>query len=226
MLKPTNDPIDAHRRDLALAARKLREAEAAGGTQPYQAVRKLKAALEELAAVVQSVVEQQAVLAAQQAQLTAVQQQQAAILASIPITRTGQGSGGGFSPGGWNTVASTLVDRPAGKNNVNIFGSGQVQVSYRVPSIGGTTTWPFLAIRLVIDGIAGPAFGLSYRLSSYDGGVEGEARGTVNFARSRGGSGVAQVQVQVAITGWANGEASTSWSNQSADVSAICNFEQ
>ena len=50
---PTNDPFDAERRRREAAERAAREALTAGGTQPFQAVRKLTAALAELDAQAQ-----------------------------------------------------------------------------------------------------------------------------------------------------------------------------
>lgn len=60
---PTNDPFEVLRRQQEDAARKSRESLAAGGTQPFQSVRKLQAQIEEL----------QAQAAAIQAQADAIQ---------------------------------------------------------------------------------------------------------------------------------------------------------
>ncbi|GAB2457477.1 hypothetical protein [Xylanimonas ulmi] len=73
---PTNDPLEVLRRQQEAAARRSREALVAGGTQPFQSVRKLQAQIAELQAQAQE-------LAEQAAAIEAVNDQQSAIITDL-----------------------------------------------------------------------------------------------------------------------------------------------
>lgn len=128
MLKPTNNPIRAFRRAAEHAARSTREALAAGGTQPFQAVAKLQRQIEALLDLV----------------------------LRLPATDAAQDVRQGFgidgaTPGGWVTVAEIVLASPGEKNRVVVSASAQGTVLDTVTA-GLTTS----NCRILINGNPSP----------------------------------------------------------------------
>lgn len=97
MLRPTNDPMDVMRREQAKLARDLRDANAADGTQNYQAVRKLEAAVSEIRELV----------------------------IRMPTNDGRQIETDDWRGGsGWRTVLSTSIPRPSDKSRVVVSATG------------------------------------------------------------------------------------------------------
>lgn len=99
MLKPTNDPLAVMRRQEIQAERETRASLDAGGTQSFQAVRKLQAQLEEVRELV----------------------------IRLPQTEGRQVEVSNWTPPGtWTTIAQTVIPRPADKTRVVISATGFV----------------------------------------------------------------------------------------------------
>lgn len=99
MLKPTNDPIKAARRADESQARAVREAARAGGTQSFQAVRKLQASIDEVRE----------------------------LLIRMPWNDGAQIDVTSWSIGGdWTTVAEATIPRPEDKTRVVVSASSSV----------------------------------------------------------------------------------------------------
>ena len=126
MLKPTNDPIRAERREREAVVRETREALAAGGTQPFQVLRKLQQQIAELRDLV--------------LRLPQVE--------GFQTQATGFGLAGST---GWRTIVALTVPHDATKNRVVIQASAQAAV-LDTTSGGLTST----ECRLLIGGVASP----------------------------------------------------------------------
>lgn len=98
MLRPTNDPLDVMRRAEADAARQTRQALAPGGTQNYQAVRNLKAALDEIRELV--------------------------IRMPTNDGRQVDSTDWRARGAGWTTILSTSIPRPQDKSRVVVSANG------------------------------------------------------------------------------------------------------
>lgn len=202
MLKPTNDPLKVMQRESAEAAREMAAAFDSGGTQPFQAVRKLQAQIEELTGVVVALGE---------------------VVEMIPVTLAREHVGGGFSPtGSWATVATVVVPRPAGKDVAEVMAQASVALNW---SVNAADAWPAVSSRLVVDGNVGPALPMSQGVSVAATTVTGRMAGAVNRARTVTGTGDITVQLQVAITGWiGDGAHNASFSGGIPQVAAMVAF--
>lgn len=166
-LKPTNDPLQVMRRESALAARELQAASEAGGTQPFQAVRKLEAQIRELAAVV----------------------------AAIPITYAAESVGGGFTPtGAWQTVASLAISAPDGRDRAAVAASAMVSVAWSAP---GGNAWPVVSARLLIGGTASVAIPLARGIQDSGTSITAVASATLMSARQITGNVAVVLQVAI-----------------------------
>jgi hypothetical protein len=97
LLKPTNDPIASYRRATEEAARAVRESARAGGTQSFQAVRKLEAQIDEVRD----------------------------LLIRMPWSEGRQVDVSSWSiSGAWTTIAQAVIPRPADKTRVVVSASG------------------------------------------------------------------------------------------------------
>lgn len=122
------DPYDALRRQMQADSDAARAALGAGGTQPFQTVRKVLGLLEDLLALV----------------------------ARLPQVESRQDVRSGFGisdvpSAGWKTVASVSLPRPSDKNRVVIQASAQGAVLDTTS--GGLTT---AQCRVLVDGVASP----------------------------------------------------------------------
>lgn len=98
-LKPTNNPIEVMRRETAQLNREAQVALEAGGTQPFQAVRKLRAQIDELRELV----------------------------VRLPQNEGRQVDVEDFTPSSdWATIAQTVIPRPADKTRVVVSATGYV----------------------------------------------------------------------------------------------------
>jgi hypothetical protein len=131
MLKPTNDPIQVMKRKQATEALATREALGAAGTQPFQAVRKLKQQIEDLTLFVNA----------------------------IPQIVSGQANVEGWtvdSPpetGDWKTVATVRLTRPEGRSRAVVQGIVNASGVQNTDQYGNFA----LQGRLIIAGAASPA---------------------------------------------------------------------
>lgn len=126
MLKPTNDPIAADRRERAGMVQKTREALVAGGTQVFQVLRKLQQQIADLRDLV----------------------------LRLPQVQGSQTQAAGFGLAGstgWRTIVALTVPQDATKNRVVIQASAQAAV-LDTTSGGLTST----ECRLLIGGTASP----------------------------------------------------------------------
>ncbi|WP_030147675.1 hypothetical protein [Mycetocola saprophilus] len=130
MLKPTNDPLELLRRRQADEAKSTREALGASGTQPFQAVRKLKQQIEELTQFVNA----------------------------IPQIVSGQANVSGWSvdtppeAGDWTTVASVVLRRPEGRSRAVVQGIVNASAVQDTSEFGNFA----MKGRIVIAGAASP----------------------------------------------------------------------
>lgn len=167
VLKPTNDPLEVMRRDAVEAARKLQSASEAGGTQPFQAVRKLQAQIRELAEVV----------------------------AAIPISFADETVGGGFTPNGsWQTVASLTITAPDGRDSATASAAAMVTVAWSAPA---GNAWPVVSARILIGGNASVAIPLARGIQDSGSSVTALASATLMSARQLTGDVTVAVQVAI-----------------------------
>lgn len=128
MLKPTNDPIRAYRREMEATTRAAREGNSAGGTQPFQAVDKLKQQIEDLRELVIRLPQVEA---------------RDAVATGFGLSDVGAGA--------WKTVASVSLPSPGDKNRVVVQASAQGAVLDQ--TTGGLTS---ASCRLLVNGVASP----------------------------------------------------------------------
>lgn len=134
MLKPTNDPIEVMRRKTDEALNAAIEAGRAGGTESFQAVRKVQQ---------------------QVAHVEQVQRDMIRLFNAMPqndgrqVDRIGWSVDTPPAAGDWTTVASAEIDRPVNMNRVAVMVTGNAS---GVINNAGSSGSP--QMRLVIDGIA------------------------------------------------------------------------
>lgn len=137
MLKPTNDPIDVLRRRVDNADKAAQEAVRAGGTEAFQAVRKIER---------------------QVAEMRQVQDDMISLFNSMPQNDGRQENATGWSideapaAGTWRTVAAATIPRPANMNRVAVMASGNAAGIINNAGSSGSPQG-----RIVIDGTAATA---------------------------------------------------------------------
>lgn len=171
------------------------------GTQLFNSVPKLEQAIEDL-----------------QAQALVLQ----ATVDAIPVTRTGQATGGGFTPTtSWQTVASMTLARPTGKPNVGIAAWGFVNVDWTSSS---GSAWPAMQMRVIIDGDVGPATGISGAIQAGSS-LNAKQSGVGMHARSvYAAAATVTVEVQMLIASWVVGPGAVTWNSTSSQVAASATF--
>lgn len=123
MLASTNDPIAAMRRVQEAAARQAREGTRVGGTEPYQAKRKIQQQIDELRELV----------------------------LRIPDNVGRQEDADGFTIvdyGSWKTLASVSIPRPSGKTRAVVSVTSMVTALTMASEVGRTA----FDTRIVVNG--------------------------------------------------------------------------
>lgn len=134
VLKPTGDSIQVMRRAMDDARREAEEASRAGGTEAFQAVRKIRQQI---------------------ADMEAVQADMIRLFNAMPLNdgrqvdRTGWSVDTAPATGAWTTVASGTITRPANMNRVAVTAIGNAAGIINAAGLSGSPQ-----VRLVIAGTA------------------------------------------------------------------------
>ena len=201
-LKPTNDPLQVIKRRISDAELEARRAQETGGTESFQAVRKLQQQIEDL-----------------RQQQEALEQ----LVLAIPVTVADEATDSGWTPTeSWVTVSTVVIPRPAGKTKCEVMAVAGVSGNWSADSV---TSWPACAARVVINGVAGPTMPLAQGISAASETASGRVSGTATRAASITGSGDVTVEVQVAIIAWVvPGSHTPSFSDTNAQIAAQAAF--